>query len=101
MAINTVTHQGQMQLYHDSQCIPEDYTITYMRVIVNFPPQNADSNQVCITAGGNSINYLHKLTIRTADLTTSKVIPSSILSTEDEQLMGIDMKNLLRVTRLS
>ena len=39
------------------------------------------------------INYPHKFNTRMADLTTSKVIWNSVLSTEDARFMGIDIKN--------
>ena len=63
--------------------IPEDRTVTYARVVVDFCPQKKDPNRVRITAGGNLINYPHKLTTRTADLTISKIIWNSVLSTDD------------------
>ena len=42
--------------------IPADSTITYMRVVIDFHPQKADPHRICITAGGNLINYPGKLT---------------------------------------
>ena len=51
--------------------IPPDRTITYAQVVVDFHPQKADPHRICITAGGNLINYPGELTTRTADLTTS------------------------------
>ena len=44
-------------------------------------------------ARGNLINYPHKLTTTNADLTTSKFIWNSVLSTEDARFMDIDIKN--------
>ena len=68
--------------------IPEDHTVTYARVVVDFCQQKNDPNRVKSTAGGNLINYPHELTTRTADLRTSKIIWNSVLSTEDAQFMG-------------
>jgi len=42
--------------------IPADSTSTYMRVVVDFHPQKADPHRICITAGGNLINYPGELT---------------------------------------
>ena len=42
--------------------IPADSTITYMRVVIDFHPQKADPHRICITAGGNLINYPGELT---------------------------------------
>jgi hypothetical protein len=52
-----------------------------------------DPHQICITAGGNLINYPGKLSTRTANLTTSKLMWNSILSTKGAQYMCLDIKN--------
>ena len=46
-----------------------------------------------ITEGGNLIEYPGELTTRTADLTTSKILWNSVLSTEGAKFMGIDISN--------
>eukprot|EP00804_Cyclotella_cryptica_P022655 CCRYP_012469-RC/>CCRYP_012469-RC protein AED:0.37 eAED:0.30 QI:0/0/0/1/0/0/2/0/432 len=74
--------------------IPRDRTITYGRVVVDYRPQNDDPNRVRITAGGNLIkDYPGKLTTRTADLTTSKILWNSVLSTKGVKFMGLDLKS--------
>ncbi len=42
--------------------IPADRTITYARGVIDFCPQKADPHRICITAGGNLINYPGELT---------------------------------------
>jgi hypothetical protein len=44
-------------------------------------------------AGGNLINYPGELTTRTADLTTSKLMWNSVLSTKGAKYMCLDIKN--------
>ena len=73
--------------------IPKDQTVTYARMVVDYCPQKPDSNQVRITAGGNLIKYPGGLTTRTEDLTTSKIVWNSVLSTQDAKYMCIDIKN--------
>ena len=80
--------------------IPKDRVVTYARIVVDFRAQKTDPNRVRITAGGNLIKYPGELTTRTADLTTSKVIWSSVLSTKDARFMGIDIKNFYLGTPL-
>ena len=53
-----------------------------------------------MTAGGNLLQYPGELTTRTADLTTSKIIWNSVLSTEGARFMGIDIKNFYLKTPL-
>jgi hypothetical protein len=54
--------------------IPEDRVVTYARTVINFLSTKEDPNRVRITAGGNFINTPGDLIIRTADLTTSKIL---------------------------
>ncbi len=73
--------------------IPADRTIAYAKVVVNFCPQKLDPHQIRITAGGNLINYLGELTTKTADLTTSKLMWNSVLSTKGTKFMCLDIQN--------
>ena len=73
--------------------IPKDRTITYGRIVVDYRPQKKDPNRVRITAGGNLIDYPGELTTRTADLTTSKILWNSVLSTPNAKFMCLDIKN--------
>eukprot|EP00804_Cyclotella_cryptica_P016363 CCRYP_009915-RA/>CCRYP_009915-RA protein AED:0.19 eAED:0.12 QI:0/0/0/1/0/0/2/0/920 len=74
--------------------IPRDRTITYERVVVDYRPQKDDPNCVRITAGGNIIkDYPGELTTRMADLTTSKILWNSVLSTKGAKFMGLDLKS--------
>ena len=62
--------------------------------MINYRPQKADPNRVRITAGGNLIkDYPGELTTRTADLTASKILWNSILSTRGAKFMGLDIKS--------
>eukprot|EP00804_Cyclotella_cryptica_P022286 CCRYP_018107-RA/>CCRYP_018107-RA protein AED:0.34 eAED:0.44 QI:0/0/0/1/0/0/3/0/606 len=74
--------------------IPRDRTVTYGHVVVGYRPQKDDPNRVRITAGGNLIkDYPRELTTRTADLTTSKILWNSVLSTKGAKFMGLDLKS--------
>jgi hypothetical protein len=61
--------------------IPADQTVTYTRIVVDYQPQKDDLNRVCITVDGKIINYIYELTNRTADLTSSKMLWNSTIST--------------------
>jgi hypothetical protein len=69
-----------------------DRTVTYANVVVDFMPQKEDLHCICITAGGNLINYPGKLTMQTADITTSKSHWNSVLSTQKAKYMCLDLK---------
>ena len=59
------------------------------------PPKKAP-NQVCITVGGNLIKYPFELTTRTADLTTSRILWNSVISTP-----GTNLRRLVSTTSTS
>ena len=80
--------------HEDIANIPKGRIVTYGRIVIDYRPQKADPNRVRITAGGNLIkDYPGELTTRTADLTTSKILWNSILSTEGALFMGVDIKS--------
>jgi hypothetical protein len=79
---------------HDEiRTIPKNQTVTYARVVVDFCPQKADPHPIRITAGGNLINCPGELLTWTADLTTSKIMWNSVLSTAGAKYMCLDIKN--------
>jgi hypothetical protein len=73
--------------------IPSDRTVTYANIVVDYREQKADPNRVRITAGGNLIDYPGELTTRTADITTSKMLWNSVISTKGAKYMTMDIKN--------
>ncbi len=60
--------------------IPKNQTVTYACVVVDVWPQQADLHRICITTSGNLINYLGKLSTCTINLTTSKLMWNSTVS---------------------
>ena len=80
---------------HEEICnIPTDRTVTYARVVINHHPQKEDPNWVRLTVGGNLINYPFELTMRTADMVSSKILWNSTTSTKGVRFAGADIKNM-------
>jgi hypothetical protein len=78
--------------------IPKDRTVTYARIVVDYRPQKADPNRVRITVGGNLIDYPGKLTTRTADITTAKLLWNSSLNTPNAKFACADVGNFYLAT---
>ena len=98
----TVATNTVFFLSHDKiRCIPKDRTITYVRIVIDHWPQKDDPNHVCITVGGNLINYLYKLTTRTANMVSSKIMWNSIISMPNAKFGGADIKNMYLKTPLN
>jgi hypothetical protein len=66
---------------------------TYARIVVDYRPQKEDPNRIRIAVGGNLITYKGNTSTRTADLTTSKLLWNSVLSTQGARYMCLDIKN--------
>jgi hypothetical protein len=65
-----------------------------IQIVIDHPPsQKTYPNRVGITSGGNLITDCPgEVTMRTADLTTSKILWNSVISnTEGAHFMGIDI----------
>ena len=76
--------------------IPKDRTISYGRIVVNYRPHKDDPNRCRITYGGNIFNkdgYPGELTTRTADLTTTKILWNSVISTRHAKYMCTDISH--------
>ena len=80
--------------------IPNDRTIRFAQIVVDYRPRKDDPNRVQITLGGNLIEYPGELTTRTADLTTSKILCNSTLSTPNAKYGTLDVKNFYFATPL-
>ncbi len=62
-------------LSHDEiQNILKDQTVTYACIVIDHWPQKEDPNCVCITVGGNLINYPFELTTHTTNMVSSKLL---------------------------
>jgi hypothetical protein len=80
-----------VMMHNEISRIPRTQTVTYARIIVNFGPQKAKPNCICIMAGENLINYPGELSTQTANLTTFKLMWNSVLSTNRGRFMCLDI----------
>ncbi len=85
-SIFVMTHEQILRILHNR-------TVTYTRIVVDYRPQKADPNRVRLTVGGNLIDYPGELTTHTADLTTTKMLWNSVISTKDARYLCLDIKN--------
>ncbi len=93
---NTIVYLSHSDIYK----IPQDLTVTYACIVIDHCPQKEDPNHVCITVGGNLINYLFELTTCTADMVSSKILWNSVISTKDARFASTDIKNMYLETPL-
>ena len=65
--------------------------ITYANPAVDHRPQKEDPNRIRITAGGNLIDCDGKLSVPTENIGTAKLHWNSVVSTDSETYMCIDI----------
>ncbi len=88
-------------LSHADICkILQDRTVTYACTVLDHRPQKEDPNHVCITVGGNLVGYPFKLTTRTANMVSSKILWNSVISTKDARFASANIKNMYLETPL-
>ena len=90
VGINTIFYLTHDEIRH----VPEDCTIMYARIVIDHCPQKDNPNWVCITTGCNLIDYPYKLTTRTADMVSAKIMWNSIISTPGDKFGDADIKNM-------
>jgi hypothetical protein len=61
--------------------------------VVDIRPNKTETHRVCLTVGGNLIQYTGDVSTRSADITTSKCLWNSTISTEGVIHMCLDIKN--------
>ena len=54
--------------------MPKDRRDTYAHIVIDYRTQKNDPNPICIMVSGNLIGYPNKLTTRTADIITTKLM---------------------------
>ena len=56
-------------------------------------PTKEDKHRVCWTVGGNRINYAGVTYTPNTDITTTKLLFNSVISTKNAKFTGIDLKH--------
>jgi hypothetical protein len=75
------------------QAVPKGKIVTYGRFVVDIRPNKPEIHRVRLTVGGNLIQYQGDVSTRSADLTTSKCLWNSTISTDGAKFMCLDVKN--------
>jgi hypothetical protein len=75
------------------QVVPKVKIVTYGRFVVDIRPNKTETHRVRLTVGGNLIQYPGDLSTRSADLTTSKCLWNSTISTHGDKCMCLDVKH--------
>lgn len=80
--------------------IPPNRKITYGRIVVDYRPQKEYPNRTRLTVGGDRVDYPYEVATPTADITTSKLLFNSVLSTTNAKFFCADISNFYLNTPL-
>jgi hypothetical protein len=75
------------------QAVPKSKIVTYGRFVVDIRPNKSEVHRVRLTVGYNLIQYPGDVTTRSSDLTTSKCLWNSTISTDGAKYMCLDVKD--------
>jgi hypothetical protein len=81
--------------------VTRDITVTYGILVCDIRPQKAEQHRLQLTIGGNHIDYPREMATKNADLTTSKCLSNSIISTDNAMYMCADVKKIYLNTMLN
>jgi hypothetical protein len=73
--------------------VPGGGKVTYGHTVATIRPQKAETHRVCLTFGGNRLDYPGNTSTPTASQTTTKVLINSTISTDDARFGCIDLKD--------
>jgi hypothetical protein len=81
--------------------VPTGRIVTYARFCANIRQQKEETRPFRITVGGDRIDYLGKVSTKTAGLTTIKLLLNSVVSKPNGHFMTADVKNFYLNTPLA
>jgi hypothetical protein len=73
--------------------VPSDRKVTYGHIVATIRPQKSETHRVRLTVGGNLIDHPGDVSTPTADMTTTKILFNSVISTPDARFMCTDVKD--------
>ena len=68
-------------------------TVTYGNIVAEIRPQKYETHRTRLALGGDLIRFPGGFTTPAADLTTSKILFNSVISTPNETFMRSDISN--------
>jgi hypothetical protein len=90
--VTALTARTQFSLSH-AKPSQKGKNVTFGRFVVNIRPKKSEVHRFRLTVGGNLIKYQGDVSTRSADLTTSKCLWNSTISTDGAKYMCLDVKN--------
>jgi hypothetical protein len=87
--------EGSNNIYFiPHSAVPPNKMVTWGRFVVDVQPNKEEVHRMRLTVRGNLIKYDGDVSTRSADLTTSKCLWNSVISTTGAKYMCLDVKNV-------
>ena len=75
--------------------VPAGRTVMYSHLVSSIHPQKTETDRACVTVGGDKLDLTGITITNFANLTTTKCLLNSIVSTPDARFLTLDIKKLL------
>jgi hypothetical protein len=66
---------------------------TYLRVVAEYKPHKDEKHRIRFTCGSDRVDYPGKVSTKTADITTAKLLFNLVISTPGARFVAFDIKN--------
>ena len=80
-------------LYVPKSRVPTNRKVTYALMVASIHPHKTEFNRVCVTVGGDILDYRGATTTNCAILTTMNCLLNITISTPDARFMKLDIKD--------
>jgi hypothetical protein len=90
--IRVIKGMGTIEFIMTAQ-VPQERKLTNGRLVCDIRPQKAEQHRVMLTMGGDRIDYPGETAMKNTNLTTSKCLWNSTLSTDGARYLIADVKN--------
>jgi hypothetical protein len=97
----SITKDTNTIFFINCKQVPIGCKITYSQNVCTFGSQRQETHYTCLTVGGKLIDYLHSVSAPTANITTTKIVFNSAVSTPNAKFMGFDIKYFYLNTQMA
>ena len=87
------TNRYNHNLPHSVPQLLPDRKGTYGKIVCEYKPHKFETHRPRLTVGRDKIDYLYLVAPPTSDITTFKCLINSVLSTDKEKFMTVDIRD--------
>ena len=91
--VGNIVYGSNTIFFFTKSQLPQVWKVTYGKIVCDIKPQKYETYRTILTVGGNLIDYPGEVTTTTSDITTSKTLINSTISTPDARFLCAYISN--------